>query len=114
MVLPVIAVAAILAAFFAAHRLLLHRDHWASDSLANPSPAAAIGAAVLCALTTVRAAALLRREPARTPDAISMLIACLALVDAMALAVGGHWLPAFACVTLFGLTRLAQRRVAGS
>jgi hypothetical protein len=114
LVAPTIAVAAMLAAFFTAHVALLNRGRGAGDTLAAGNPGAAIVVAIILALVAVRAAQILRREPARTPDAIGMLIACLALIDAMALATGGHWLAALVCLALFALTRRWQRVIAGS
>jgi hypothetical protein len=114
LVAPTIAVAAMLAAFFTAHVALLNRGRGAGDTLAAGNPGAAIVVAIILALVAVRAAQILRREPARTPDAIGMLIACLALIDAMALATGGHWLAALVCLALFALTRRWQRAIAGS
>lgn len=112
--LPIGAVVALLGAFFAAHALLLHRNHAPRVTYAEGNPGLAIVIAIVLALAAVRAARIIRVEPARTSDAIGMLIACLALVDAMALATGGHWLAALACTALFGITRLAQRSIAGS
>jgi len=112
--LPIGAVVALLGAFFAAHALLLNRNRAPGVTYAEGNPGLAIVVAIALVLAAVRAARIIRIEPARTPDAIGMLIACLALVDAMALATGGHWLAALACVALFGLTRLAQRSIAGS
>ncbi len=111
---PIGAVLALLAAFFTAHVALLNRGRGAGDTLAAGNPGAAIVVAIILALVAVRAAQILRREPARTPDAIGMLIACLALIDAMALATGGHWLAALVCLALFALTRRWQRAIAGS
>jgi hypothetical protein len=111
---PIGAVLALLAAFFTAHVALLNRGRGAGDTLAAGNPGAAIVVAIILALVAVRAAQILRREPARTPDAIGMLIACLALIDAMALATGGHWLAALVCLALFALTRRWQRVIAGS
>lgn len=112
--LPIGAVVALLAAFFAAHALLLNRDRAPGATFAEGNPGLAIVVAIVLVLAAVRAARIIRIEPARTPDAIGTLIACLALVDAMALATGGHWLAALLCVVLFGVTRLAQRSIAGS
>jgi len=111
---PIGAVLALLAAFFTAHVALLNRGRGAGDTLAAGNPGAAIVVAIILALVAVRAAQILRREPARTPDAIGMLIACLALIDLMALATGGHWLAAVVCLALFALTRRWQRAIAGS
>ncbi|MFM7132783.1 MAG: UbiA family prenyltransferase [Planctomycetota bacterium] len=113
-IVPIAAAVVLLAAFFTTHVALLHRGRAPGSTLAAGNPGAAIIVAILLALAAVRAAQILRREPARTPDAIGMMIACLALVDAMALATGGHWLAALACTTLFLDTRLLQRRIAGS
>lgn len=111
---PIGAVVLLLAMFFGAHVALLHRGRMPGSVLAEGNPGAAIVVAIVLALTALRAGRTIRLEPARTPDAIGTLIACLALVDAMALATGGHWLAALACTALFFTTRRLQKRIAGS
>jgi hypothetical protein len=112
--IPFGAVAALLAVFFLGKAALLHRDRDLGYTDLSANPGAAIIIAIFLAFTALRATRILRHEPARTPDAIGMLIACLALVDAMALATGGHWLAALVCAVLFGITRRWQRVIAGS
>jgi hypothetical protein len=112
--IPFGAVAALLTAFFLGKAALLHRDRDLGYTDVSANPGAAIIIAIFLAFTALRATRILRHEPARTPDAIGMLIACLALVDAMALATGGHWLAALVCAVLFGITRRWQRVIAGS
>jgi|GEM_PF-248394 len=113
-IIPFGAVAGLLALFFLGKAALLHHDRGLGNTDVSANPGAAILIAIFLAFTALRAARMLRREPARTPDAIGMLIACLALVDAMALATGGHWFTALVCALLFGLTRRWQRVIAGS
>ncbi len=113
-IIPFGAVAGLLAVFFLGKAALLHRDRDLGYTDVSANPGVAILIAIFLAFTALRAARILRREPARTPDAIGMLIACLALVDAMALATGGHWLAAVVCLALFALTRRWQRAIAGS
>ena len=113
-IIPFGAVAGLLAVFFLGKAALLHRDRDLGYTDVSANPGVAILIAIFLAFTALRAARILRREPARTPDAIGMLIACLALVDALALATGGHWLAALVCALLFGVTRRWQRVIAGS
>lgn len=49
-----------------------------------------------------------------TPFAVGVWIACLPLLDAMALAAFGAWRLALLCIGCTALTLLAQRRIAGS
>lgn len=113
-IIPFGAVAGLLAVFFLGKAVLLHRDRDLGYTDLSANPGAAILIAIFLAFTALRAARILRREPPRTPDAIGMLIAGLALVDALALATGGHWLAALVCALLFGVTRRWQRVIAGS
>ena len=114
LVAPTIAVAAMLAAFFAGHVFLRNRGRLLDEGIRTGLPALAVAIGALLIVFEARAHAAMRRDPARTPDAIGMLIACLALIDAMALATGGHWLAALVCLALFALTRRWQRAIAGS
>jgi hypothetical protein len=114
LVAPTIAVAAMLAAFFAGHVFLRNRGRLLDEGIRTGLPALAVAIGALLIVFEARAHAAMRRDPARTPDAIGMLIACLALIDAMALATGGHWLAAVVCLALFALTRRWQRAIAGS
>lgn len=57
----------------------------------------------------------LRPGPRRSvPDAVSRLIAGIALVDALAIAAVGAVWPCLACFALCGATRVLQRRVPGT
>ena len=111
---PVLAAIGLLALFFATHAALLHREDPPCPDLATGAPGIAIILAIVLVWRVMVARTSVRKDPARMPEFIGVLIACLALVDAMALATGGHWLAALVCLALFGLTRRAQRSIAGS
>lgn len=111
---PVLAAIGLLALFFATHAALLHREDPPRSDLAAGASGIAIILAIVLVWRVMVARTSVRKDPARMPEFIGVLIACLALVDAMALATGGHWLAALVCLALFGLTRRAQRSIAGS
>lgn len=112
--LPIAAVLALPIWFLLAQHALLQRGRDPGDLLADGGAWASVAVAAILVLVVVRARGAMRADPTRTPGSIAALIACLALVDAMALAAGGHWLPALLCAALFVLTRGLQRVVAGS
>lgn len=112
---PTVAVLAMLAAFFISQTATSRAARELGfDDLMHGVPGLAIALGILLIWLGAKAQEAMRREPARTPEAIGMLIAYLALIDAMALAMGGHWLASLACTALFLVTRRLQRRIAGS
>ena len=56
----------------------------------------------------------MRRDLTATPFAVGTWIACLALIDGMALGIVGAFGLAAICTLLAGVTMLLQRRIAGS
>ena len=83
-----------------------------AQRLALAVVAVAIG--VIMTVVIVRARRWIAASPSSTPRAIAAWIACLAWIDALAMACAG--LPAFAavCLVCFVATRVTQRFVAGS
>lgn len=69
---------------------------------------------VLLAIVAFGAHRRMQRDPRATPQTVAAWIACLAVLDACALAAVGNLPLAVACLGLFGVTRLLQRRIAGS
>lgn len=78
------------------------------------SLALAVAIGMIMTVVIVRARRWIAASPSSTPRAIAAWIACLALIDALAMACAG--LPAFAavCLVCFVATRVTQRFVAGS
>ena len=103
----------ILAGFLAALIAVMQHRHAPNDPLVK-LPWAGIMIAAACAAASTRALRSMRRDARATPAAVGTWIACLALIDAMALGIVGAWGLAAACVLLFGITGLLQRRIAGS
>jgi len=77
-------------------------------------PVLGAGLAAVCIVVATRAHSRMRRDPTRIPSTIGTWIACLALIDAMAVAIAGSWAIAACCTVLFALTLRLQRRIAGS
>ena len=90
------------------------RDGRPSDSPIDALPLLGAGLAAVCAVVATRAHSRMRRDPTRIPATIGTWIACLALIDAMAVAIAGSWAIAACCTVLFALTLRLQRRIAGS
>lgn len=90
----------------------LDPTRWIGDREAGPLWF--VLATVLLIAVAFRAHRRMRQDPRATPQTIAAWIACLALLDACALAAAGNLPLAVVCVALFGVTRLFQRRVAGS
>ena len=103
----------ILIGFLIAFTVVMQRQHAPNDPLTKlPWIGSAI--ALACAALASRALVAMRRDPRSTPAAVGTWIACLALIDGMALGVVGAFGLAAACTLLAGVTMLLQRRVAGS
>lgn len=92
--------------------IMQHR-HAPNDPI-DKLPLLGIAIAIVCIVLSSRALVAMRRDPRTTPAAVGTWIACLALIDAMALGIAGAWLASAACVGLAGWTMLLQRRIAGS
>lgn len=103
----------ILLGFLAALTTAMQHRHASDDPIAKlPWLGAAI--AIACMGLSTRALLAMRRDPRSTPAAVGTWIACLALIDGMALGVAGAFGLAAVCALLAVVTVLLQRRVAGS
>jgi len=112
-IVPMAGTLAILAALLVALTTVMHHGRWRHDPL-EQLPPLGIAIAIVCIALSSRALVAMRRDPRTTPAAVGAWIACLALIDAMALGIAGAWLLSTTCLGLAGWTLLLQRRIAGS
>jgi 4-hydroxybenzoate polyprenyltransferase len=111
--IPAAGTLVILLGFLIASTSLMQHQHAPIDPLTKlPWIGSAI--ALACAALASRALVGMRRDPRSTPASVGTWIACLALIDGMALGVVGAFGLAAACTLLAGVTMLLQRRIAGS
>lgn len=103
----------ILLGFLYGLTMLQQRGHAPNDPLAQ-LPLLGVAIAIACVALSDRALRSMRRDPRRTPAAVGTWIACLSLIDSMALGVAGAWGLATVCALFAGTTVLLQRRIAGS
>lgn len=111
--IPAAGTLAILLGFLIALTMVMQRRHAPNDPLAK-LPWLGFAIALACGAFSSRALATMRRDPKATPFAVGTWIACLALIDGMALAIAGAYGLAGVCTLLAGVTMLLQRRIAGS
>jgi 4-hydroxybenzoate polyprenyltransferase len=113
-IVPMAGTLAILAALLVALTTVMHHGGRSRHDPLEKLPPLGVAIAIVCIALSSRALIAMRRDPRATPAAVGTWIACLALVDAMALGIAGAWLASAACVGLAGWTLLLQRRIAGS
>jgi 4-hydroxybenzoate polyprenyltransferase len=113
-IVPMAGTLAILAALLVALTTVMHHGGRSRHDPLEKLPPLGVAIAIVCIALSSRALIAMRRDPHATPAAVGTWIACLALVDAMALGIAGAWLASAACVGLAGWTLLLQRRIAGS
>ncbi len=111
--IPVVGTIVIYVALVHAFTTLMQAHHAYNDPL-EKLPLIAGFIMWCCIGVAVRAQWTMRRDARGTPVAVGTWIACLALVDAMALAILGAWALSAVCILLFAVTVRWQRAIAGS
>ena len=104
---------AILLGFLLAFTMVMQHRHAPNDPLAK-LPWLGVAIALACGTLSSKALMAMRRDLTATPFAVGTWIACLALIDGMALGIVGAFGLAAICTLLAGVTMLLQRRIAGS